>query len=43
MIVDYYHIHRQQLNVPNLYQYHGRYAYRGGFTRAVSPVYSTPV
>jgi NCS1 family nucleobase:cation symporter-1 len=34
MIVDYYLIRRQQLNVPDLYQYHGRYAYRGGFNPA---------
>ena len=34
MIVDYYLIRRQQLDVPDLYQYHGRYAYRGGFNLA---------
>ena len=34
MIVDYYLIRRQQLDVPDLYQYHGRYAYRGGFNPA---------
>ncbi|GAB2857323.1 NCS1 family nucleobase:cation symporter-1 [Hymenobacter ruber] len=34
MIVDYYLIRRQQLNVPDLYQFHGRYAYRGGFNPA---------
>ena len=34
MIVDYYLIRRQQLDVPELYQYTGRYAYRGGINRA---------
>ena len=30
MIVDYYMLRRQQLSVPDLYQYTGRYAYRHG-------------
>ena len=30
MIVDYYVLRRQQLSVPDLYQYTGRYAYRHG-------------
>ena len=30
MIADYYLIRRQRLDVPDLYQYHGRYAYRNG-------------
>ena len=30
MIVDYYVLRRQQLSVPDLYRYHGRYAYRHG-------------
>ena len=34
MIVDYYLIRRQQLDVPDLYRYDGRYAYRGGVNRA---------
>ncbi len=34
MIVDYYLIRRQQLDVPALYQYSGPYAYRGGFNPA---------
>ena len=34
MIVDYYVLRRQQLSVPDLYRYHGRYAYRHGFNPA---------
>jgi len=34
MIVDYYLIRRQRLDVPDLYQYQGRYAYRHGFNPA---------
>jgi NCS1 family nucleobase:cation symporter-1 len=34
MIVDYYLIRQQRLDVPALYQYHGRYAYRNGFNLA---------
>ena len=34
MIVDYYVIRRQQLSLPELYQYTGRYAYRGGINYA---------
>ena len=34
MIVDYYLIRRQRLDVPDLYRYDGRYAYRGGVNRA---------
>ena len=34
MIVDYYVIRRQQLNLPELYQYTGRYAYRNGINWA---------
>ena len=31
LIADYYLLRRQELVVSDLYQYHGRYAYRGGF------------
>jgi NCS1 family nucleobase:cation symporter-1 len=31
MIADYYFIRRQQLHLPDLYQYTGRYAYQHGF------------
>jgi NCS1 family nucleobase:cation symporter-1 len=34
MIVDYYLIRQQRLSVPELYQYTGRYAYRGGINHA---------
>ncbi|GAC1374623.1 MAG: NCS1 family nucleobase:cation symporter-1 [Hymenobacter sp.] len=34
MIADYYLIRRQQLDVPDLYHYHGRYAYRNGINPA---------
>ena len=34
MIVDYYLIRRQRLDVPDLYQYQGRFAYRHGFNLA---------
>jgi NCS1 family nucleobase:cation symporter-1 len=34
MIVDYYVIRHQQLDLPDLYQYTGRYAYRTGINHA---------
>jgi NCS1 family nucleobase:cation symporter-1 len=34
MIVDYYLLRGQQLNLPELYQYRGEYAYRGGYNPA---------
>ena len=34
MIVDYYVIRHQQLSLPELYQYTGRYAYRNGINHA---------
>ncbi|MCC3160624.1 NCS1 family nucleobase:cation symporter-1 [Hymenobacter sp. 15J16-1T3B] len=34
MIADYYLLRRRQLDVPDLYRYDGRYAYRGGINRA---------
>ncbi len=34
MIVDYYIIRHQRLSLPELYQYTGRYAYRGGINHA---------
>jgi NCS1 family nucleobase:cation symporter-1 len=34
MIVDYYLLRKQHLDLPDLYQYHGRYAYRNGVNRA---------
>ncbi|GAA3941220.1 NCS1 family nucleobase:cation symporter-1 [Hymenobacter algoricola] len=34
MIADYYLLRHQQLDVPDLYDYHGRYTYRGGFNTA---------
>jgi NCS1 family nucleobase:cation symporter-1 len=34
MIVDYYLLRGQQLNVPDLYQYEGRYTYRNGYNPA---------
>ena len=34
MIVDYYLIRHQQLDVADLYRYQGRYGYRGGINRA---------
>jgi len=34
MIADYYLLRHQQLDVPDLYRYHGRYTYRGGFNTA---------
>ena len=34
MIVDYYLIRQQQLSLPELYRYTGRYAYRGGVNHA---------
>src|SRR6478672_5603125 len=34
MIVDYYFIRRQQLQVNDLYQMHGKYSYRKGFNQA---------
>ncbi|WP_303311221.1 NCS1 family nucleobase:cation symporter-1 [Hymenobacter sp. BT730] len=33
MIADYYFIRKQQLHLPDLYQYTGRYAYQNGFNR----------
>ncbi|SHJ54690.1 nucleobase:cation symporter-1, NCS1 family [Hymenobacter daecheongensis DSM 21074] len=34
MIADYYLLRHQQLDVPDLYSYHGRYTYRNGFNTA---------
>lgn len=34
MIVDYYVIRHQQLDLPELYRYDGRYGYRGGINPA---------
>jgi NCS1 family nucleobase:cation symporter-1 len=34
MIVDYYLLRKQRLDLPGLYQYHGPYAYRNGVNRA---------